>query len=122
MAEEQNTTFSITAKSKVIFTYTQGAKTSVHDSTLLAVDYDNLNIEKYQDEIGCPNKDGAKLISIAFTQGLIANIHNAHHRGYWNDAEHLRYIISELERGFIENVDINMVNRDMIDNDNEKNN
>lgn len=112
MAEEQDSTFSITAKSKVTFTYIRGAKTSAHNSTLLNVNYDNLNTEKYQDEIGCPNKDGAKLISIAFTQGLIANIHNAHHRGYWNDAEHLRYIISELEKGFIENVNINTVNGD----------
>lgn len=51
---------------------------------------------------GLPNADGAKALSNILVQGLIANIHNAHQRGFHNDAEHIRFVISELERGFIE--------------------
>jgi len=36
-----------------------------------------------------------------FTQGIIACLHKAHHEGWWDSAEHLRYVIAELERGFI---------------------
>ena len=36
------------------------------------------------------------------TFGLVGNIHNGHSQKHWDSAEHLRYIISELERGFVQ--------------------
>lgn len=58
--------------------------------------------EKYVDEEGNLNKDGSFALSNVLVQGLIANLHMAHDLGFRNSAEHIRWIISELERGFSE--------------------
>lgn len=47
-----------------------------------------------------PKKEGVKPLTQTFIQGLVGNIHFAHDKGYWDSAEHLRYIIAELTRGF----------------------
>jgi hypothetical protein len=47
-----------------------------------------------------PTKEGTKVLSNVFIQGLVGNIHQGHENGFWNDVEHLKYIISELEKGF----------------------
>lgn len=44
--------------------------------------------------------DGFKALSQLFIQGLIANIHTAHQAKVWDSAEHLRFIIGNLEKGF----------------------
>lgn len=49
---------------------------------------------------GVVNKDGLKAQTQGLIQGLIANIHFAHQREYWDSVEHLRYIIENLEKGF----------------------
>jgi len=61
----------------------------------------NLDKSKYLNN-GLPTVAGTKALTSAFVQGLVGNIHQAHQNGYWDSAEHLRYIISELERGFIQ--------------------
>lgn len=61
-----------------------------------------LNKEQYVDEDGVPNKNGCFIATSVMVQGLLANIHVSHQQGFRDSAEHLRYIIAELERGFIE--------------------
>ena len=48
---------------------------------------------------GSHNESGVKPITIAFVQGLVANILSAQEAGWWDMQEHLEYIISELKRG-----------------------
>lgn len=53
-----------------------------------------------------PNSLGVQAITSTLVQGLVANIHGAHQHGTRDSAEHLRYIISELERGFAARVTV----------------
>lgn len=75
-------------------------------STLVAIDF-NLDVlskevdkDVYINKEGLPTQIGTKTLTQCFIQGLVGNIHQAHENGYWDSAEHLRYIIAELERGF----------------------
>lgn len=61
----------------------------------------NLKQSNYLDEEGMPTKDGCKVLTECLTQGLAANIHYAHQLGLRDSAEHLRYIIAQLEKAFI---------------------
>lgn len=62
---------------------------------------ENLVERKYLKE-GLPTKHGSHALSNVLVQGLVANMHMAHQKGYRDSAEHLRWIISELERGFVQ--------------------
>lgn len=94
--------FSFEAKCVLQLEHKKGSKKSNHLETKFNLDVsNNLNRKQYIDENDLPTKDGSKVLTNVFVQGLIGNIHQAHEKGYWNDAEHLRYIISELERGFV---------------------
>lgn len=81
-----------------------GMKTSKHVQTKFNLDVSrNLERKQYLDKEDLPTADGVKALTNVFIQGLVGNIHHAHNKGYWTDAEHIRYIISELERGFVQN-------------------
>lgn len=87
----------------VTLEYKEGQSKSNHVATDFNLDVsENLDREMYLDKDDMPTKEGVKALSQCFIQGLIGNIHYAHEKGYRDSAEHLRYIISELERGFIE--------------------
>ena len=80
-------------------------------STHLATDFNlvvppNVDEKQYLDSDGIVNKIGSHVVTQCFVQGLIANIHMAHGQGFRNDAEHLRYIIQELENGFVRLADV----------------
>lgn len=62
----------------------------------------NLERSVYLDKDDYPTKDGARVLTQVFTQALIGNIHACHEQGFMDSAEHLRMIIAELERGFIQ--------------------
>lgn len=62
---------------------------------------DGLDESAYYDEEGRPNPRGVQAISSTLIQGLLANIHGAHQNLTRDSAEHLRYVIGELERGFV---------------------
>jgi len=80
-----------------------GMTTTNHVETQLNLNVsDNLDRSMYFDQDGLPNKNGCLVLTNTFIQGLIANIHNANQRGHWNDSEHIRYIIAELGRGFVQ--------------------
>lgn len=82
--------------------HTEGAKTTKHLATKFNLEVsENLDKSQYIDADGVPTAAGTKVLTNNFVQGLIGNIHQAHDKGYWDSAEHLRYIIAELERGFI---------------------
>ena len=70
-----------------------------------------LNLPDYLDpsayyENGRLTSAGVIVVTSILTQGLIANIHGAHQYKLRDSAEHLRYIISELERGFVAQVKV----------------
>jgi len=52
-------------------------------------------------ESGSLNPEGVKIQTQAFVLGLTSAIHEAHKRGVWDSAEHFRYILAELEKGFV---------------------
>lgn len=83
--------------------HNEGEKTSshVHTDILLEISI-NVPKENFIDKNDLPTKEGCKALTQTFIQGLVANIHNSHQKNYWDSAEHLRYIIKELERGFIQ--------------------
>jgi hypothetical protein len=64
------------------------------------------------------NEKGTKIATIVLIQGLVSNIHAAHQKGLWDSADHLKYIIKELERGF---ADAGIVNANKLMNTNKKN-
>lgn len=98
--------YSLEAKVVLDLEFKKDSKTSSHRGTRFNLDVsENLDREIYLED-GLPTKIGAKALTITLIQGLVGNIHVAHQKGYWNDADHLRYIISELEKGFVENADI----------------
>lgn len=66
--------------------------------------------KQYEDQNGQPNKAGAKMISNCLIQALSGNIHTAHQGRHWDSAEHFRWVISELERSFIEPSKCELVN------------
>jgi len=80
-----------------------GMQKSKHIQTKFNLDVSsNLDKSQYLTSDELPTADGSKVLSNVFVQGLIGNIHHAHQKGYRDSAEHLRYIISELERGFVQ--------------------
>lgn len=76
-----------------------------NDTTQLSTQFnlkvDNkLNKSKYLDENNLPNKEGSIAVTSVLVHALVGNIHMAHEKGYRDSAEHLRFIIEELEKGF----------------------
>lgn len=67
----------------------------------------NMNFNSYFDPVTkTPNKDGVKTITNTLIHALAGNIHYANVNGIRNDAEHLRFIIGELEKAFVHQVDV----------------
>jgi hypothetical protein len=64
-----------------------------------------LDKDMYVHKDGLLTEHGTKALTNVLVQGLIGNIHQSHQRGITDSAEHLRYIIAELERGFVAQVD-----------------
>lgn len=86
--------------SKVTYDYAKGATSSQHVTTDVRLEIsNNLDNHVYLNK-GMPTKDAMKPFTQCFIQGIVANIHKAHAEGWWDSADHLRYVIQELERGF----------------------
>ena len=95
--------FSFEAKVVLRLEHKPGMATSKHVATGFNLYVSKeLDINKYLDKESLPNKDGSNAISNILIQGLVANIHMAHQKGFRDSADHLRWIISELERGFVQ--------------------
>jgi|GEM_PF-1686584 len=94
--------YKITGIVTVTADYEPGSQKSTHVATDFRLEVSkNLDQSQYNDHRGLPTKGGSHALTQAFVQGLIGNIHHAHEKGFRDSAENLRYIISELERGFI---------------------
>ncbi len=99
--------FKIEGRSVVKLEHKPGEKSSTHLTTDFNLDVsENVDRSTFLDKDEMPTAAGSKAITQCFVQGLIGNIHYAHQKGMRNDAEHLRYIISELERGFVTNANV----------------
>lgn len=98
--------FTFTVITKLHLTYEQGAKTSLHNGLDLRLELSkNLQKEKYLVR-DLPTKEGSHVITGALVQGLIANIKMSHEKGWRDESEHIRYIISELQRGFVQDATV----------------
>lgn len=100
-------TFEVTAKLEVVLVNGQPNLSSVGYTLHIPK---GLDLKAY---IG-PNgytPAGHKTITNVLIQNLIGSIHTAHQSKAWDSAEHLRYIIAELERGFVENPDSITINK-----------
>jgi len=94
--------FSFEAKVVLTLEHKQGWKTSKHVSTDFNLEViGELDRKQYLDKEDLPTEAGSKVFSNVLIQGLVGNIHMAHEKGFRDSAEHLRWIISELERGFV---------------------
>ena len=94
--------FSFEAKVVLTLEHKKGMTTSKH----VATDFNlkvigELDKRQYLDKDDLPTNVGSKTLSNVLIQGLVGNIHMAHEKGFRDSAEHLRWIISELERGFV---------------------
>jgi len=94
--------FSFEAKVVLKLEHKKGMSTSKHVATDFNLEVSkNLSKSQYLDSEDLPNSAGSKVLSNVLIQGLVGNIHMAHEKGFRDSAEHLRWIISELERGFV---------------------
>lgn len=92
--------FSFTAVSKITLECKPGDKKSTHVATDFRLEVEGLPENVYLTPEELPSKEGIKPLTLAFVHGLVGNIHSAHEQGFWDSAEHLRYCIDELTRGF----------------------
>jgi hypothetical protein len=63
---------------------------------------DKLDESAYRHEDGSLNRTGLQALTQCFIQGINANIQSAHQTGDWDSAEHLRWVIAQLEKSFIQ--------------------
>src|SRR6478609_11792101 len=92
--------FGFEARVLLKLAYKEGAKTSKHVATKFYLETFGPVDRKMYIEDELPTKDGSFALSNVLVQGLIGNIHLAHERGWRDSAEHLRWIIAQLEQGF----------------------
>ena len=92
--------FSFKAEVLLTLDYQKGANTSRHVSTEFNLECLGAIDKNAYIKDGVPNKEGSKVLTNVLVQGLIGNIHQSHEKGYKDSAQHLREIISELEKGF----------------------
>lgn len=103
--------FSFEAKVVLTLEHKEGMTKSNHVATDFNLDViGKLDRRKYLDKENLPTKDGSQVLSNVLVQGLVGNIHMAHENGFRDSAEHLRWIISELERGFVSVVNVEKSN------------
>lgn len=94
--------FSLRADVVLVLNYEEGMTSSKHVSTNFNLDVsDNIQREVYLNREDLPTAEGSRALSNVLVQGLIGNIHFAHDEGFRDSAEHLRWIIAELEKGFV---------------------
>ncbi len=74
--------------------------TSSLDSVDLRLEVSKNMDKKVYLERDLPTKEAIKPITATLIQGLTVNIKMAHAKGWWNEVEHIKYIIDELGRAF----------------------
>lgn len=94
-------TSKLTAVSTVMLREKDDAHSTIEGVEIRLYLAENLDPKAYFDSEGKPVHASIKPTTQCFIQGLLANLHYAHQQGFWDSADHLRYIVRELERGFI---------------------
>lgn len=103
--------FSFEGRVVLTLEHKKGMTTSKHVSTDFNLDVPReFDRSQYLDKEDLPTANGSNVLSNVLIQGLVGNIHLAHEKGYRDSAEHLRWIISELERGFVTVADVEKSN------------
>lgn len=101
--------FYFTVKARMSLSNTKGSGVSKLNSVDLGLEMSpNLQYDKYVSN-GELTEEGSKVVTTTLCSALIAQIKNAHHYGLRDDAEHLRFVISELERGFVAQADVEKI-------------
>ncbi len=91
--------FSFEVFSKLELEYTKETENVRHVGTKFFLECSkNLDRSKYLDKRDLPTKEGCIAITNVLIQGLVGNLHFSNQKGYRESAEHLRYIIGELEK------------------------
>lgn len=94
--------FSFEAKVVLTLEHEVGMPSSKHIATDFNLEVDpRLDRTQYLGKDDLPTKEGCKILSNVLVHGLIGNIHSAHQQGFRDSAEHLRWIIDELTKGFV---------------------
>lgn len=95
--------YEIEVKSKCMYRWNQGDTTSqMLSSKLHLVIAPPLDASKYFMSPGMPSKDGSMMITANLVAAISGNIHYAHQNGFRDSAEHLLWVITELEKLFVE--------------------
>lgn len=101
--------YQLETKIKLTLEHEPGWTTSKHKECKIQLNIpSNFDANQYFDKEGNLTANGAKSQTIVMLSGISANIHASHQAGVWDSAEHLRYIINELEKQFVQvaNVDV----------------
>lgn len=94
--------FELEAKVVLALNHRRGEDTSQHVSTDYNLIVKEVSLKsQFLTREGLPTKEGVNAVTQCFVQGLVANMHYADKMGYRKEADHLRYIIAELENGFM---------------------
>jgi hypothetical protein len=102
--------FTFEAFVRLTMDHQEGQERSYHVATEFLLEPQSpLDRSVYLDEDELPNQEGSRVLSNVLIQGLVGNIHLAHDNGWRDSAEHLRWIIGELEKGFIQVANIEKV-------------
>ena len=100
--------FSFEGRVLLTLDYEPGMPSSKHVATNFNLDVSgNVDRDMYLDGEDLPTPEGSRALSHVLIQGLVGNIHFAHEKEFRDSAEHLRWIISELEKGFVAVANVN---------------
>jgi hypothetical protein len=75
-----------------------GGKTAIQQTELILDFSEDLDADQYINK-NLPNQAGCKAITNVLIQGLIANAHVCHNRGFLEVKSHMEYILEQLEIG-----------------------
>lgn len=91
--------FHFVAIAKTEFIHKDGEEKSkaVHADVRLEVSK-NLSKKHYHNSDGTPTQHAIKPTTIALVSGLVANVKYAAQQGWWNEQEHIDYIIEQIKR------------------------
>ncbi len=109
--DEDYTEFTMTATSVLTMQHIDGNRTSTLKHVDIDLDAsDGIDISQYFNEKGLPNEAGVKSLTLAFVQGLVANIQYADEEKIWDKRAHLEYVTREIGRALLYQADISPVN------------
>jgi len=111
----QNIEVQFTAYAQLVVDYNPITQKGIPLETNLRIDCSpGLDKSKYISDETVFTAEGSKVATTAFCQALIGNIHIAHQYGFRDSAEHLRYIIDTITKGFAAVPDIAITEKEIL--------